>query len=107
MITVKHLDSGYVFMQDGKELAVGEYDSGVFILLEETDSTTWGNAMLAMSYLRRKHTPEFYTKSIFKLPAVEDNTKTTLSRYKGHIALQTIDKEAFHAWELKNGSRRS
>ena len=100
------MDSGYAFVLDGKEIAVGEFDNGVFILLEESDSSTWPNAMLALAYLRQKYTPKFYTKSIIK-PTVVDNSKTTLSRYKGHIALQTIDKEAFHAWEVKYGPRRN
>jgi len=106
MITVKHMDHGYAFLLDGKEIAVGEYENGAFILLEEDDMSQWPNAMVALSYLRHKFTPSFYTKTIIK-PVVEDNSKTTITKYKGHIALQTIDKEAFHAWELKHGSRRN
>lgn len=106
MITVKHLDHGYAYIFDGKEIAVGEYDGGEFILLEEETVTHWSNAMLALSYIRGKYTPSFYTKTILR-PVVEDNSKTTITRYKGHVALQTIDKEAFMAWEQKNGSRHS
>jgi len=107
MITVKHLEQGYAFLLDGEEVAVGEYDnSGSFMLIENDDITQWTNAMLGLSYLRRKFTPKFYTRTILR-EFVEDKSKTTISRYKGHIALQTIDKETFHAWELKNGSRRS
>lgn len=107
MITVKHMDHGYAFLLDDKEIAVGEYENGQFMLLEEDDVSQWPNAMIALSYLRHKYTPSFYTRTIIKPSEVEDMSKTTLSRYKGHIALQTIDKEAFHAWELKHGSRRS
>ncbi len=100
------MDHGYAYILDDKEIAVGEYENGLFVLLEEDDMSTWPNAMIAMSYLRHKYTPSFYTKTIIK-PVIEDNSKTTLTRYKGHIALQTIDKEAFMAWEQKHGSRRS
>ena len=106
MITVKHMDHGYIYLLDDKELAVGEYQNGTFVLIEEDDCSTWPNAMVAMSYLRHKHTPEFYTKTIIK-PVVEDKSKTTMTRYKGHIALQTIDKETFMAWEQRNGPRRN
>lgn len=99
------MDHGYVYILDDKEIAIGEYQAGVFILLEEDDSSTWPNAMVALSYLRHKHTPEFYTRSIIK-PVVEDNSKTTITKYKGHIALQTIDKEAFMAWEQKATTRK-
>lgn len=104
MITVKHMDHGYAYILDNKEIAVGEYDNGVFMLLEEDEASTWPNAMVALSYLRHKYTPEFYTKTFIK-PVIVDNSKTTLTKYKGHIALQTIDKEAFMAWEQKYGTR--
>ena len=106
MITCKPLEHGYGFFLDGKEVAVGEYENNVFIMLEENDVTQHTNAMIALMYLRRKYTPAFYNRTIIK-PQVEDKYKTTLTRYKGHIALHTIDKEAFHAWEQKHGSRRS
>lgn len=99
------MDHGYAYILNGKEIAVGEYEHGLFVLLEEDDVSTWPNAMVAMSYLRHKYTPEFYTKTILR-PVVEDNSRTTMTRYKGHIALQTIDKEAFMAWEQKHGSRQ-
>lgn len=100
------MDHGYVYILNDVEIAVGEYENGVFILLEEDDSSKWPNAMVALSYLRHKHTPEYYTKTIMK-PVVVDNSKTTITRYKGHIALQTIDKETFMAWEQKHGTRRN
>ena len=100
------MDHGYIYLLDDKELAVGEYQNGTFVLIEEDDCSAWPNAMVAMSYLRHKHTPEFYTKTIIK-PVVEDKSKTTMTRYKGHIALQTIDKETFMAWEQRNGTRRN
>jgi len=106
MITCKPLDHGYGFFLDEEELAVGEYENGKFILVEDDDITSHPNAMIALQYLRRKFTPTFYTRTLIR-PQVEDTSKTTITRYKGHIALQTIDKETFHAWELKNGTRRS
>jgi hypothetical protein len=104
MITIKHMDHGYVFILNDKEIAIGEYQSGTFVLLEEDDSSNWPNAMVALSYLRHKYTPEFFTRTIIK-PVVIDNSKTTITRYKGHIALQTIDKEAFMAWEQKRQNK--
>lgn len=106
MITCKPLDHGYGFFMDDKEIAVGEYENGVFTLIESEDISFYDNAVVALHHLRRKHIPAFYNRTLIK-PVVEDTSKTTISRYKGHVALQTIDKEAFHAWELKNGSRRN
>lgn len=107
-LTIEHMDHGYAFLLDGEEIAIGEYVNGKFILLEENDSSQWPNAMIALSHLRHKYTPEFYRGPVFKR-VIEDDSITKISKYKGHIVLQSIDKEAFHAWEQKyeSGRRKS
>lgn len=107
MITSKPYENGYMFYKDGSEIAVGEYHNGSFLLYEDIDENIFTNAMLAFSFLNKKHYPGIYLMPVQKKEPVVDNCVTKITRYKGHVALQTIDKVAFHAWERNNELRRN
>lgn len=105
MITSTPYEKGFIFLKDGSEIAVGEYYNGSFLLYEDSEENIFTNAMLAFSFLNKKYYPGFYLGPVKKKEPVVEDSHTRITRYKGHIALQTIDKEAFHAWESKHESR--
>lgn len=56
MVTFEHWDDGgYVYYNDGNQVAAGLYSERGFELMEETGITQFGNGMQAFSYLKAKY----------------------------------------------------
>jgi hypothetical protein len=65
MITSTPTPDGYIFNLRGNHIAVGVYGNGDFTLIESDNTTTaHRSGMMALAYLRQKHTPEFYSMPV-------------------------------------------
>lgn len=92
MISTAPTTDGYIFYNSGEIVAVGSYTGGDFLLLE-TDNTTTNhrNGMIAMSYCRRKYTPEYYTMPVkHPIPERVADARQKFEQYKKHFALQGV-----------------
>lgn len=67
MITTQATPNGYIYNLNHEMIAVGSYQSNGFELLE-TDNTTsiHTSGMMALLYIRKKYTPEFYRMPVKK-----------------------------------------
>ena len=92
MISTAPTTDGYIFYHSGEVIAVGNYTGGNFTLLE-TDNTTTNhpNGMIAMSYCRKKYTPEYYNIPVKNpIPERVADARQRLEQYKKHFALQDV-----------------
>ena len=91
MMTVSHTPDGFIYNLKGEVIGIGTYTGTEFILLESDNTTsTHYNGMTAMSYLRNKYTPEYYTMPLKKSNIVIPRETNKLSKYKAHPALEGV-----------------
>lgn len=92
MITFNHTKDGYEFINNEKPIAIGCYSKLGFELYElDGSNTVHGNGMLAMSYVREKYTPEYYTSHVSNVLPVETEDNTAkIRKYSGHKSLKGV-----------------
>lgn len=87
MVEFQHTADGYTFYNRGEVIAEGVFSHGIFVLLENNDTfSEHENAMLAFSFLNKKHYAEMYNRvSKFEFLLSQPAPRTTgLSRLKIH-----------------------
>jgi hypothetical protein len=85
---------GYKFMLNSVVIGEGEYDKGVFLLIDDSDVTEHRNGMAALHHLTRKHLPDYYARPVKNNPFV---APAPISNFKHHPALKGVTKEVMFA----------
>lgn len=81
-LTATHIDNGYAYFIGENEVAIGEYTSNGFQLLENDEITTHPSGMTAFSYLRKKHFPSILDDVAFQ--ALKFDTDKRIAELRSH-----------------------
>lgn len=102
MVTHKVTGDGYEFYFKDSLIAVGSYTKLGFEVCENDDGVSvHPNGMVAMTYIKKKYTPEFYAtipKFDFTKPVAGSNR---LNTFKKHPALEGVHPLPCENWPFK------
>lgn len=89
-----HTPRGYKFELNSVTIGEGEYDSGMFLLLDGDTITEHENGMAALQYLTRKHIPDYYSRPVRNNPL---DQPTPITKFKRHPALKGVTRDVMFA----------
>lgn len=89
-----HTPRGYKFELNSVIIGEGEYDGGLFLLLDGDSITEHTNGMAALQHLTRKHIPDYYTRPVKNNPAA---APTPITNFKQHPALKGVTRDVMFA----------